>query len=365
MSEMDSMNEEEIYNQAIKSKNENQMAKAVELFKSAAEKGDVNSMNELGEIYELGYEEVPQDINESIKYYKMSADKDDVKGITKYCSSIVNCQIQFDPSIHLQYFEKALEKCEFAVEFSFIKMYYFGNDNVKKNKVKAAELLEKAANHNINIACYLYAKMLYNGDGIQVNKRKAARYLEEMTKRKYYHKYGSVLYAIMLYKGEYINVNYKKAALLFKKAADMGNVQAMYCYGFMKGGHHDIQYDHDECTLYLQKAIDLNYDGAQNKLDRVEDEYRERMMRIYDDHYSDNDNNEPTNCIIYFMKNRNGFYHKQAEGSCKFDGTYLMPYINGSFSKNKNGSYKFDGEYLMRYNGNDFVSNKPDTYKYD
>lgn len=182
MDDTENSTPDEIHNRALGLKRNGQIVEAVKLFKIATEKGYINSMNFLGDIYAEGYDDLPQDLNESMKYYQMSADADDTYGMSSLTSLIVDSKVPLDPNIHLKYYDKLLEKGEFNTAFQYIKMFYNGNNYVKKNKPKAAELLKKAADNGINIACYLYAKMLYQGDGISVCKGRAAHYLEKMTK---------------------------------------------------------------------------------------------------------------------------------------------------------------------------------------
>lgn len=61
---------------------------------------------------------------------------------------------------------------------------------------------------NINIACYLNAKILYQRYCILVYKKRAAYYLGIMIERKFYRKFGFLLYGLILYNSHYVQINY-------------------------------------------------------------------------------------------------------------------------------------------------------------
>lgn len=74
--------------------------------------------------------------------------------------------------------------------------------------------------------------MLYEGDGVPVDKEKAAQYFKKSADK------GNFIamfnYANMLDKGDGIPADLKKAAEYYKKASDKGMPAAMFSYGDIK-----------------------------------------------------------------------------------------------------------------------------------
>lgn len=166
----------------------------------------------------------------------------------------------------------------------------------------------------------------------------------------------------MLYNGESVQIDYSRAAFLFKKAADLGNRQVVYCYGYINRGEYGFPGDRSECIKYLTQAKELGISDASLYLGLVlRENERAEEPSISDENESDGISNSDENSGVYierplyFMINRQGFYRINAEGSYRFDGTYFSPYINGDFRQKATRAYKFDGIYFMKYENGNFV----------
>lgn len=73
-----------------------------------------------------------------------------------------------------------------------------------------------------------------------------------------------IIYGNMLYQGSGIDEDKKEAARMFKMAADLGDSEAMFRYGVMASNGHGIERNTKEAAKYYKMAIDLGHPDAMN-----------------------------------------------------------------------------------------------------
>ena len=214
-------------------------SKAMEYFKKAADpnakvKSFLNisecaSMFRLGEMYEKG-EGVEKDLNQAIEWYKKSVDLDTVnsKNSIRQLVEIYQLNEEFkNISEVIKYLLILVEDGDFDDHLEGLIEWFLKNtvedilnDLFKGNKVDAAESFYKLG-------------------------RAYKKALENKTARK---------------------DDLEKCAELFKRAGELGSVEAIYQISEMKLADEYLEKDHEKNIEYLKKAAELNNVDAMIKL---------------------------------------------------------------------------------------------------
>ncbi|KAK8865367.1 hypothetical protein M9Y10_010909 [Tritrichomonas musculus] len=199
----------------------------IKYIQKAAEKGCAMAMVTIEEIYEK-----EGNSTEAGKYYKMFADNGSIAGIRLYCE-FIDKKLTFDPKIHLAYYEKAAQVGQpyYCYQYGLMKLH--GRRNQKVDKKEAAYWFKKMADKNHKESMIEYCFMLTEGNGIPVDKEEAVKYFQKMVELEYYDKMASFKYACMLYYGDGVQKDFKKAAFLFEKSKILGNINAIYPLGLI------------------------------------------------------------------------------------------------------------------------------------
>lgn len=185
--------------------------------KMAVDAGNTEAMF----IYALKYwisNEVEVDQEKSLHYFKLAADKGHIESIVQVGNFFLE-QNDIDNATH--YLEMAAENGNIDAMLSYGNLLCnYLNDNQKGSKY-----LKMAADNGSIIALDAYATYLLDNES---KKEEAAKYLRKAIK------FGSVHamlnYGIMLFNGDGIEMDKRKGVEYIKKAADFGSVNAMESY---------------------------------------------------------------------------------------------------------------------------------------
>ncbi len=118
--------------------------KEIEELKAKADNGDAEAAYNYGYLLHTGYSGVDINKKEALKYYNLAV--------------------------------KGGNDARAAYNIALILYYGSREENIKVNKKKAAKFYKIAADNDNEKAIYEYAKMLENGDGIDVDKKEAEKY---------------------------------------------------------------------------------------------------------------------------------------------------------------------------------------------
>lgn len=162
---------------------------------------------------------------------------------------------------------------------SYADMLIHG-EGVNVDKREAARYLKVAADNGDVDACCKLGKMLFKGDGIRSDLRGAVHYFNAA-----FDDDGDFVgnsdsmnfYGYMASNGLGMPADKKKAARMYKMASDQGNAYAMNNYGYMLSNGVELQVDKASAAKYYKLAADqgnkdamINYGNMLYKGDGIE-----------------------------------------------------------------------------------------------
>ncbi len=270
--------------------------KTFERMKDAAESGDMETQYELAQLYDEGLGVVGENKAEALRWYKCAASQG-------HADAQYRCAMMYregDGTRPDQ--EKAIEWCRRSALQDHVKaqtvlgiMYYGGDRSVPGNTARGVYWLEKAKDNGSREAeelwkrCFMEdavrsTEKLVEGDAFEkdlleeaVRKDKTAL----MYARRKAAERGSAAaqywYGRMLSTGEGTGKNEKDALYWYEKAAEQGDVRAMYeCGKCWQGedGTSDsgIKKDHKKAFFWYQKAAENGHGYAQRRLAQIYDQ---------------------------------------------------------------------------------------------
>lgn len=207
-----------------------------------AKNGDANAQNTLGVWYFTG-KNVQKNQERALKYWALSAQQGNVEAI----GNMAMCYQQGkgtkqDSAMAFKLYEKAIEK---------------GNTAILKQHT---ELAEKQNNLFSNLLLH----DIYNqGIGVKIEQAKAHAYLKKAASLG--HTDSQVKWALLCLNDK----NTAEAAKWFKKAADKGNLSAIYYYGYQLFKGMGVKQDKADGINYLQQASKRGLVEADNMLGKI------------------------------------------------------------------------------------------------
>ena len=148
-----------------------------------------------------------------------------------------------------------------AVEFCFAPYIHYCNTDAEYfykdiiNNKNLINISHKYVNLDDADSMYLYGILLYNGDGIEVNKKEAAKYFKASSEK------GNInsmyYYAKILFEQNETISKIEEAVYYIKTSADKGNVDSMLQYGIMLLNGNGVQINKQDAEKYLKNAADL------------------------------------------------------------------------------------------------------------
>lgn len=152
--------------------------KAVKYHTLAAEKGNVTSMTNLGNIYGSGRDEVKQDVELSFKFYKMAADLDYPRACYRIAYSYMNGKgTDVDHKLAHENLNKALEN-DYKYAYFTAGAWHMEGKGIEQNTAKGLEFLEKAISKG-DAQANRYIGYLYEfGENVKKNESKALNYYQ-------------------------------------------------------------------------------------------------------------------------------------------------------------------------------------------
>ena len=168
----------QLYQQAAEAKRAAQPAKALELFRAAAELGDFRAMVELGKMYRAG-EGVAAEIHESAKWFRKAADG----GYTP--AMVLVGGLYFEGKAYpkdlpeaVKWFRKAAEAND-PLGMDELGLMYANGFGVNKDEKQAFFWFEKAATAGNNLGLFHLARCYERGIGVNKDMALAAGYYEK------------------------------------------------------------------------------------------------------------------------------------------------------------------------------------------
>ncbi len=189
---------------------------ALNWFIKAANKGETQSMIDLGDAYMNG-DGFDQDSKKGLAWYEMAAEKDNPTALNKLGNMYeYGIGVQANPAKAFQYFEKAASLGSPFSQSSIARMYLNGK-GVARNPEKAVPWLIKAAGQGQSTAQWELARCYEKGFGIDRSQEKSMKWLLEASKSG--QKEARFALANCYLKGKGIKTDLVKACALLETVA--------------------------------------------------------------------------------------------------------------------------------------------------
>ena len=215
-------------------------SKAFQLFKKAADLGNVEALNNLGYMYFRG-EGIPKDYKKACELYEQAA----VNGSVLAANNLGS-------------------------------MYRDGN-GVAQDYKKAFELYEQAAEQDYGWAIYNLGLMYSKGMGMRADYLKAVELYEKAADLGNVDALNNLGY--MYAQGQGVAKNIQKAIELYEKAAEQGCGLAMYNLGYLYFIGEGVKTDYEKAVEFYEKAIECGLDERKTEVEKIK--YKLGEMYFY------------------------------------------------------------------------------------
>ncbi|OHT09815.1 hypothetical protein TRFO_21077 [Tritrichomonas foetus] len=234
---------------------------AAKYFRLAALQGDAEAMNNYALILNSGQSGMKKNTVEAMKFFKMAADKGNVLAQNNYAVLLKNNSLANGADLKeaLRYFKKASDKKNYNAINNYALMLKNG-EGTKQNLSEAMRLFKIAADKGNNkSAMHNYSLIVRDEKKDFVTAAKYSKKAADLGELNAMNNFG-----VMLKQGVGIEKNEKLAVEYFKKAADKGNYNAMCNYATMLRDGCGIERNIGEAIKYYQMAIEKGSPNAMN-----------------------------------------------------------------------------------------------------
>jgi|GEM_PF-5446218 len=227
--------------------------KALEYYTKAAEKGDTDALINIGVMYANG-QGVEKDDKKAFEYLTKAAEKGNANALINIGWMYSDGKgVEKDDKKAFEYLTKAAEKGN-AVALFNIGVMYANGQGVEKDDKKALEYYTKAAEKGDAMALYIIGAMYLNGQGVKKDDKKAFEYYTKAAEKGNAHALYSI--GVMYSKGQGVEKDDKKALEYFTKAAEKGSAMALYGIGVMYSKGQGVEKDDKKALEYFTKAAE-------------------------------------------------------------------------------------------------------------
>lgn len=215
---------------------EEDMQKAIHWYQKAADLGDPEAQNSLGEIYLYGAEGIEEDESKALKLFKLASDKN-LNGALKNLGDCYYYGWGTDEDFNecLKWYVKAADEGDDEAMVK-VGLCHKNGEGVLKNFKKAEEWFTKAKIKTNNAGAINYLGLIYEEGGFGITKNQA------------------------------------KAVRFYKEAAFLGYPAAQYNYGLSLINGEGVSENVDEGLDWIQKAADQNEKVAIDYLKSLDEE---------------------------------------------------------------------------------------------
>lgn len=225
----------------------------------AAEQGDSESQNKLGNLYYNGYG-VKQDYKEAELWY-LKADK---QGNIEATINIGNIYfIKHEISEALKWYLKAASQNLDTAQHRLGIIYLIG-EGVKKDAGEALSWFRKAADQGYAPSQFRLGYMYYNGIGIKQDYAEAIKWLNKAADQN--DADAQIMLGAAFAMGYGVEVNYFKAIDWYRKAAEQGSPLGQYALGSHHESGSGVNKDLVKSVEWYRMAAEQGYVTAQFRL---------------------------------------------------------------------------------------------------
>ena len=235
---------------------------AIELFKKADELDHKYAAKRLGELYYLKCNGVSSrdDFKTSHKWFKRAARFNIPIVIYNTAMGYYNFQ-KYD--LAMKWLKKAAD-LNYPDAFNMIgERYYFGNKGVEENLEEAVKFFKKAADLGNTDAMFHLGDCYMHGKGVKQNEAEALKWF---IKRHDGDEAEGMAHLAYMYNWD--SNNYTKSFEWYSKAAELGNLNAIYSLGCAYEEGEGVEKDSAKALEYYLKAADKdNEDGIHGAIE--------------------------------------------------------------------------------------------------
>jgi TPR repeat protein len=236
------------------------------VFQTGADRGNANSMANLGRLYEHGHG-VAQDYAKAREWYEKAAEKGDADGMAMMGWLYYDGHgVAQDYAKAREWFEKAAETGN-AEAFRRLGFLYRDGFGVAQDFAKARELLEKAAEKGDTIAMGMIGGLYHNGQGVAQDYAKAREWYEKAAEKGDAN--SMVLIGWLYHNGQGVAQDYAKAREWYEKAAEKGIVMAMDMLGLLYEKGFGVAQDFAKARELYEKAAEKGDANAKARLEQL------------------------------------------------------------------------------------------------
>ena len=235
---------------------------AVQYIFKAAEKGHVESLAICGFIYY--YSQDPEDKKKAIEIFQKTADLGQIDSMFQYGLMLLKgILIPEDKQKVIVYLKNAADRCHTYAMFFYGQMLFNG-DGVPVDKIKAMEYFKKINDDELSLAHLNYNSIINDLTGTETEIYKRIYNLREAGKDDAHALYLYYLASIYGFKRKDPLSKLEESACI-KKAAEMGDVDAMYAYALSLYYDPIFKSNKKECAKYFKEAADKGNKKAMGK----------------------------------------------------------------------------------------------------
>ena len=245
---------------------EQSYSKAKEWYEKAAAHYHVTAMLRIGYLYKNG-NGVEQSYGEAKEWYEKAAEHDHAVAMLRIGYLYKNGNgVEQSYGEAREWFEKAAENGEETAMFKIGFLYENGN-GVKQSYGEAKEWYEKAAEHDHAVAMLRIGYLYENGNGVEQNYGKAKEWFEKAEERG--DEAAMFCIGFLYENGNGVEQNYSKAKEWYEKAAEHGDKYAMLLLGLLYENGNGVEQNYSKAKEWYEKSADLGCDSAIEALKRL------------------------------------------------------------------------------------------------
>ena len=219
-------------------------ADAVSKVQKLANEGQAWAQDIMGEVCYSGLAGFTKDEAKAQEWFQKAANQGYAWGITT-CGTVCRNNKDYDKA--LEYYRKAADMGHVAALTGLGQLYQEGN-GVEKNLGKALEYYRSAADKGSAVSMFYLGFMYFSGDGVEKNIEESKKWLLKAGE-------AGLSYGFSNLGGLYnMSEDYSIAMEYFRKAADMGNGEAMCQIGLLYYSGKGVAKNIDTANQWYLKA---------------------------------------------------------------------------------------------------------------
>lgn len=242
---------------------------AFQYFLSAAQAGNANAQNDVGNMYKNG-EGVAQSYTNAFQWYLKAANQGN-----HYAQANLGGLYLDGHGVQKSYlkaYEWYLKAAEKEDKKAYNQLGYLFDEGlgVKQDYVKAFQWYSKAAELGNSAAQYNLGNLYYEGHGVNQDYMKAYEWYLKAAEQGRVEAQNSI--GDLYYNGHGINQDYMRAFEWYSKAAEQGNAEAQNSLGDLYYYGRGVKQDYKKAFEWFKKSAEQGYAEAQNNLGYLYDE---------------------------------------------------------------------------------------------